>query len=343
MKKIFYYFIIIIVYSSVLNAQTNIDWCNLQFPESGTINQGQEFIVYAQIYVAGVTDQTGQGTGISCWIGYSTTNTNPNNWTNWISATYNGDAGNNNNDEYKADLGSSLLKGNYYYASRFSINSGSYYYGGYPSGFWDGTNNISGTLTVGDPMPVELTSFSASVIGKSVKLNWKTATEVNNYGFEILRQAHTSTSLNVTDWEKIGFVNGNGNSNLPKSYSFTDRNVNSGKYSYRLKQIDNDGTFEHSKIVEADLGAPTKFELIQNYPNPFNPTTTISYDLPEAANVKLTIFNILGQEIATLVDGFKEAGNYSVNFDADNLDSGLYIYKLQAGSQVQTKKMTLIK
>jgi len=192
-------------------------------------------------------------------------------------------------------------------------------------------------------LPVELTSFSASVIGNAVKLIWKTATEVNNYGFDILRQAHTSTSLSMTGWEKIGFVSGNGNSNSPKSYSFTDRDVNSGKYSYRLKQIDNDGTFEYSKKVEADLGAPTKFELGQNYPNPFNPTTTISYDLPEAANVKLTIFNILGQEIATLVDGFKEAGNHTLNFDADNLDSGLYIYKLQAGSQVQTKKMTLIK
>jgi hypothetical protein len=187
-------------------------------------------------------------------------------------------------------------------------------------------------------MPVELTSFSASVIGNTVKLIWKTATEVNNYGFEILRQAQDDK-----DWTKIGFVNGNGNSNSPKSYSFTDRDVNTGKYNYRLKQMDNDGTFEYSKTVEADFGVPTKFELNQNFPNPFNPTTTISYDLPDAANVKLTIFNILGQEIKILVDGFREAGVHTITFDADDLDSGLYIYKLQAGSQVQTKKMTLIK
>jgi hypothetical protein len=92
-----------------------------------------------------------------------------------------------------------------------------------------------------------------------------------------------------------------------------------------------------------DLGAPKKFELTQNYPNPFNPTTTISYNLPEAANVKLTIFNLLGQEIITLVNEFKEAGVHTINFDASELNSGLYIYNLQAGSQVQTKKMTLIK
>jgi hypothetical protein len=205
------------------------------------------------------------------------------------------------------------------------------------------TNDNANDFYTRDPslttvMPVELTSFSASVIGNTVKLIWKTATEVNNYGFEILRQAQDDK-----DWTKIGFVNGNGNSNSPKSYSFTDRDVNTGKYNYRLKQMDNDGTFEYSKTVEADFGVPTKFELNQNFPNPFNPTTTISYDLPDAANVKLTIFNILGQEIKILVDGFREAGVHTITFDADDLDSGLYIYKLQAGSQVQTKKMTLIK
>jgi hypothetical protein len=147
----------------------------------------------------------------------------------------------------------------------------------------------------------------------------------------------------VTDWEKIGFVNGNGNSNSPKSYSFEDRNALSGKFSYRLKQIDNDGTFEYSKIVEADLGTPKTFELSQNYPNPFNPSTTIRFNLPEAGNVKLIIYNILGQEIQTLVNEFKEAGVHTVNFDASDLNSGLYIYKLQAGSQFQTRKMTLIK
>jgi hypothetical protein len=194
-----------------------------------------------------------------------------------------------------------------------------------------------------NPLPVELASFSASVRDTKVKLNWATASEVNNFGFEIQRQAHTSTSLSVTNWEKVGFVSGNGNSNSPKSYSFTDNDVAFGKYIYRLKQIDNDGTYEYSKTVEVDLGTPKKFELSQNYPNPFNPTTTISYNLPEAGNVTLIIYNLLGQEIKTLVNEYKEAGVYTINFDASQLDSGLYFYKLQVGSFTQTRKMTLVK
>ncbi len=197
------------------------------------------------------------------------------------------------------------------------------------------------------PLPVELSSFSASIASNNVKLRWETETEVNNYGFEIHRQIHTSTPLSVTGWEKIGFVNGNGNSNSPKSYSFVDDKVSSGKYSYKLKQIDNDGQFEYSKAIEVDFGAPKKFELSQNYPNPFNPATTIRYNLPEAGMVKLTLFNILGQELRTLVNEFKEAGVHTINFSATGgaieLNSGMYIYKIEAGNFVQTRKMTLVK
>ena len=189
-------------------------------------------------------------------------------------------------------------------------------------------------------LPVELSSFSATILGSSVKLSWKTETEVNNYGFDVER---SELSAERQAWEKIGFVNGNGNSNSPKSYTFTDTDVLSGKYSYRLKQIDNDGKFEYSKVIEVDLGAPTKFELSQNYPNPFNPVTTIRFSLPEAGNVKLTLFNILGQEIKTLVNDFKESGVHTINFDATDLNSGMYIYKIEAGNFVQTRKMTLIK
>ncbi len=197
------------------------------------------------------------------------------------------------------------------------------------------TNTISANI-----LPVELSSFSASIIGNAVKLNWKTATEVNNYGFEVERCA---LSAERQAWEKLGFVNGNGNSNSPKSYSYEDKNVTAGKYSYRLKQIDNDGQFEYSKAIEVDLGAPKKFELSQNYPNPFNPITTIRFNLPEAGNVKLTLFNILGQEIKTLVNEFKESGVHTINFDASDLNSGMYIYKIEAGTFVQTRKMTLVK
>lgn len=192
-------------------------------------------------------------------------------------------------------------------------------------------------------LPVELSSFYTSVVGNSIKLNWKTETEVNNYGFEIERQSHTSSSLNVLGWEKIGFVNGNGNTNSPKSYSFVDKTVLSGKYSYRLKQIDNDGKYEFSNTVEVDLGSPTKFELSPNYPNPFNPTTTIRFSLPEASDVKLTIYNILGQEVQTLINGEMAAGIHTIDFGAQNLSSGIYIYKLEAGSFIQTKKMTVLK
>jgi hypothetical protein len=188
-----------------------------------------------------------------------------------------------------------------------------------------------------NPLPVELAFFSARVLENSVKLNWKTETEVSNYGFEILRQAQDE------EWNIIGFVEGYGNSNSPKDYSFIDQNVSDGKYSYRLKQIDTDGQFEYSKVIEADLGSPTKFELSQNYPNPFNPTTTIKYSLPQSGNVKLTVYNLLGEQVAELVNGFIEAGIHTINFSAGNFNSGVYIFKIEANGFVQSRKMTLIK
>ena len=199
------------------------------------------------------------------------------------------------------------------------------------------TVNVTCNGEVGAPVPVELTSFSASSIGKNIKLSWNTATEVNNYGFEIER------SVVKSEWNKIGFVNGNGNSNSPKNYSFVDDKVSSGKYSYRLKQIDNDGQFEYSKTIEIDVNGVKKFELAQNYPNPFNPTTTIQFQLPQTGWVKLTLYNILGQEIKTLVNEVKEAGTHTVNFDASELNSGVYIYRIESGSYTRTQKMTLIK
>ncbi|MBK7230648.1 MAG: T9SS type A sorting domain-containing protein [Ignavibacteriales bacterium] len=202
-------------------------------------------------------------------------------------------------------------------------------------------------------LPVELTSFSATTIGKDVKLSWRTATEINNYGFEVER----NTPLNPLSrgeaegrgvWEKIGFVNGNGNSNSPKDYSFVDDFAGkpayrTGRYSYRLKQIDNDGQFEYSKTIEVDFNVVKKYELSQNYPNPFNPATKISWQSPVSSWQTLKVYNLLGKEVATLVNEFREAGSYSVNFDASNLPSGVYLYKLQVGDFTQTKKMTLVK
>jgi hypothetical protein len=190
------------------------------------------------------------------------------------------------------------------------------------------------------PLPVELSSFSAIILDNIVELNWRTETEVSNYGFEV---QCSEFGVQSSEWQALGFVDGHGNSNSPKEYSFTDDKVTGGKYSYRLKQIDTDGKFEYSKVIQVDLGSPGKFELSQNYPNPFNPVTTIRFSLPQSGNVKLTVYNILGEQVAELVNGFKEAGVHTINFNAENLNSGLYIYKIEANGFVQSRKMTLVK
>jgi uncharacterized delta-60 repeat protein len=237
-----------------------------------------------------------------------------------------------------------------YYDKGFDIllqDDGKILLGGYSSNDYDYDISIARYNNV-NPAPVELSSFTANVNGNEVELHWQTATEVNNYGFDIQRKALDNQSI---EWETIGFVEGAGNSNSPKSYSFTDNINTSGKYSYRLKQIDLDGTTEYSQTVEVEIGAPTKFELMQNYPNPFNPTTTISYSTPvtpeagmqAVGNVVLTVYNTLGQKIATLVNKEQLPGNYSVQFNADNLPSGIYFYTLRAGDFVSTKKMIFLK
>ncbi len=186
-------------------------------------------------------------------------------------------------------------------------------------------------------LPVELSSFSAVTLKSGVKLNWRTETEVANYGFDIQRQTNNSS------WQKIGFVQGSGNSNSPKEYSFVDENALSGKYSYRLRQIDTDGKIHYSKVIEVNLDKSAGFDLSQNYPNPFNPSTTISYSLPKASFVKLTVYNIIGEKVATLVNEFNEAGIHTINFDASNLNTGLYVYSIDANGFHETRKMMLLK
>ncbi|KAA0248974.1 MAG: hypothetical protein EDM75_13605, partial [Chlorobiota bacterium] len=178
-----------------------------------------------------------------------------------------------------------------------------------------------------NPLPVELTSFTAKATGNSVTLNWETKTEIMNFGFEVERKTGN------TEWEKIGFAEGHHTSNSPKYYSFTDQPKASGKILYRLKQIDTDGGFEYSSEVSVDMGLPTEFSLGQNYPNPFNPETVIRYALPArgsaiAGEVNIYVYNALGEKVATLVDGMQEAGNHEVSFKADNLPSGLYFYRM---------------
>jgi hypothetical protein len=186
-------------------------------------------------------------------------------------------------------------------------------------------------------VPVELTSFTASVNGNNVKLLWETASELNNSGFSIERK------YSNTEYTEVGFVPGFGTTTEPKSYSFTDNNLRNGVYTYRLKQIDFDGTFEYFQEVEVEVFTPATFNLEQNYPNPFNPSTSIKYSVPESGNIRLSVFNIVGEEVAVLVNGFSQAGSFEVTFDASNLSTGVYLYKLQSANSVQTKKMMLLK
>jgi hypothetical protein len=186
-------------------------------------------------------------------------------------------------------------------------------------------------------VPVELLSFIASISDNNIVLDWQTATELNNYGFEIQRQDEDD------NWETLAFVNGNGNSTTPKSYSYTD-NYPTGetKIRYRLKQIDFNGQYKYSGEVEVSY-VPKEFALYQNYPNPFNPTTKIKYTLPVESNVTIEVFDILGNRVKTLIQEKQEAGTNEVEFNAGNLVSGVYFYQIQAGTFTQTKKMILMK
>lgn len=191
-------------------------------------------------------------------------------------------------------------------------------------------------------VPVELTSFTADVVNSSVVLDWSTATETNNSGFEIER------SEDNVGFAKIGFVPGFGTTTEPKSYSYTDQSVNSGTYFYRLKQIDYNGGFTYSDVVEVEIDLPVEFSLDQNYPNPFNPTTTIQFSLPVDASLTIGVYNLVGEEVAEITNDNFVAGSHKVNFDASQLTSGIYFYRIDAtgndGSNfTNVKKMTLLK
>ncbi|MBK6914488.1 MAG: T9SS type A sorting domain-containing protein [Ignavibacteriales bacterium] len=196
-----------------------------------------------------------------------------------------------------------------------------------------------------DIIPIELTAFTATAQQNEVSLNWQTATETNNSGFEIERKQVGSPQSSVSnqDWNQIAFIPGFGTTTERKSYSFIDENLLSGIYQYRLKQIDFDGSFEYSNTVEVEINSPTEFTLEQNYPNPFNPSTVISYSLPQKEFVTIKVIDILGREVAILVNEVKPAGKFEVEFDASSLASGVYVYQIKAGSFTTSKKMLLTK
>jgi len=210
----------------------------------------------------------------------------------------------------------------------------------------NGTYLTSGL--VNPVLPVELTSFVSNVSGRQVNLNWETKTEVNTRQFEIDR-ALVSTAGSSTTWSAVGSVTAAGTSVSPTKYSYTDKNLQAGKYQYRLKMIDNDGSFKLSDAVETNIAAPKDFALSQNYPNPFNPSTKIDYQVPVDAKVILEVYNITGQKVVELVNQEQSAGYYSVNFGSSKLSSGVYIYRIVASDKAtgnnfsSIKKMMLLK
>ncbi len=192
-------------------------------------------------------------------------------------------------------------------------------------------------------VPVELSSFSAAYSNSSVYLNWSTASELNNSGFEIQRSVYDVDAPGNRIWLPKGFIEGRGTTTELNTYSFIDNEPVTGKNYYRLKQIDFDGTFTYSNEIETDVHGVTKYSLEQNYPNPFNPSTIISWQSPVDGWQILKVFNILGNEIATLVNEHKPAGRHQVEFNAEGLSSGVYFYTITAGNFSQTRKMMLIR
>jgi hypothetical protein len=216
----------------------------------------------------------------------------------------------------------------------------------------DGVNYPRLQATPDPALPVDLISFIAIKNDNAMTLKWTTSTELNNYGFEVERKIlnHRSIgSLNqsadesMSQWTEIGFVEGHGTTNSPKSYTFIDGSAQ-GTVAYRLKQIDRDGKFAYSQTVEVEIGSlPKEFALMQNYPNPFNPTTVISYQLPATSHVSLKVYDAIGREVATLVNEVKEGGYYSATFDASKLSSGMYFARLTSSGNSKMRKLVLMK
>jgi hypothetical protein len=193
---------------------------------------------------------------------------------------------------------------------------------------------------INNSIPVELTSFTASVVDGSVNLFWSTATELNNSGWEIERKSGKTQN---EQWVKIGFVKGIGSSTEKQNYYFNDESAKSGQYNYRLKQIDFDGSYTYSNVIEVTVNGPTEFQLAQNYPNPFNPETQIRVEVPITSYVNLSVYNLIGEKVITIIDETLEQGVYVKSFSGENFPSGIYLYRLTSGNYSITKKMTLIK
>jgi len=243
---------------------------------------------------------------------------------------WSGSAGGLGTDDKIIFSGGTTPDDNFLQHIHFDLGSGNIYYGSLGAG---------GELYPDAILPVEISTFTAMFNTKDkVDLFWKTETEINNFGFYVERR------VNYTNWESLSFIEGHGNSNSPKQYNYFDKDLFAGgsKFQYRLKQVDNDGNYIYSDVVEIEI-VPDEYELSQNYPNPFNPGTSIRFSLPKETQLKINLYNMLGEFVETIADGIYEAGNYKVNFNAFNLPSDMYIYRIESNDFVQTKKMILLK
>jgi len=189
-----------------------------------------------------------------------------------------------------------------------------------------------------DPsLPVELVDFTASVNGKNINLNWQCATELNNRGFAVERKTGGG------EYEELSFITGKGNSTVLTYYTYSDKVSLPGVYTYRLKQIDFDGSSKYSDEVQLEVSGMLTYNLEQNYPNPFNPVTTINFSIPQDGFIQLNLYNVLGEKVKELVGGFRQAGSYNYSLNALNLPSGIYLYRLEASSYTQTRKLIIMK
>jgi hypothetical protein len=205
----------------------------------------------------------------------------------------------------------------------------------YTNTLWTVLNNAINNI----PMPVELASFTSSVIFRNAKLRWLTASELDNSGFDVERSGMDNI------WAKVGYVTGSGTSHIPVNYSFEDKNLTVGKYKYRLKQTDYNGNYEYYNLSsDVEIGIPSRFNLSQNYPNPFNPTTKIDFTVPADSKVSLIVYDVSGKEVNRIINNeIKKADYYTVTFNGSGYSSGVYFYRLIADNFVQTKKLMMIK
>ncbi len=216
---------------------------------------------------------------------------------------------------------------------------GRYYIKAKAKDFYDAESQWSDTIRVDINLviPVELANFEAKFENEKVILNWVTISESNNFGFKIERKFENC------EWQEIGFIPGHGSTTIENHYSFIDKNVYPGELYYRLKQIDNDGTFSYSEIQKLIVFNPYKYSLHQNYPNPFNSSTRITFELPELSNVCIEILNLKGEKVIELFRGKEQAGKHSMIWNASEFSTGTYFIRMQTDQSLQMKRCVLIK